>query len=59
LEALVEAKEGTRLLKIDVDTWGSDVARQYGIRSLPTLWLYEGTELESRDSREIWERLQE
>jgi hypothetical protein len=59
LEAIVNAKEGTRLLRIDVDTWGSDVARQYGIRSLPTLWLYEGTKLESQNSRDVWQLLQE
>lgn len=50
--------DGTRLLRIDIDTWGSDVARQFGIRSLPTLYLFEGKDLVARDTREVLQRLE-
>ena len=39
--------------KIDIDKWSSDVARQHDIRRLPTLWLYDGDDLVSKDTREI------
>ena len=43
MEALISDKQACKLLRIDIDKWGSAVARQYAIRSLPTLWLYDGT----------------
>ena len=43
MEALISDKQSCRVLRIDIDKWGSAVARQYAIRSLPTLWLYDGT----------------
>ena len=53
LEALVQKKDGTRLRKIEVGTWESAVAKQHGIRRLPTLWLYDGGKQVSTDSREV------
>lgn len=47
----MEERSDLRLLHIDVDSWGSPVARQYGIRSLPTVYLYDGTELVTRDTQ--------
>ena len=43
MEALINDKQACKLLRIDIDKWGSAVARQYAIRSLPTVWLYDGT----------------
>ena len=43
MEALINQKQGIRLLRIDIDRWGSPVAKQYGINRLPTVWLYNGT----------------
>jgi hypothetical protein len=43
LEALINEKQACKLLRIDIDKWSSAVARQYAIRSLPTVWLYDGT----------------
>lgn len=57
LEALANQHAGVKLRKIDVVSWDSAVARQYGIQSLPTIWLYENGELLTRDRREVAERL--
>ncbi len=43
MEALINQKQSVRLLRIDIDKWGSPVANQYGINRLPTVWLYNGT----------------
>lgn len=42
-----------RLRRVDVPDWNAPVATANRIRSLPTLWLYEGTSLVSRDAREV------
>lgn len=47
-----------RLLRIDIDSWGSAVARQHGIRSIPQLWLYDGKELVTQDTRAALNALQ-
>jgi len=61
LEALVKRNDGVRLLKIDMskDGWSAPVGRQHEITSLPTLWLYDGADRVSSDSREVWSRLQQ
>ncbi len=46
-------KGNLRLLKIEVPRGGSDVGAQYSIHTLPTLWLYEGGEIVSTETREI------
>ena len=57
LEAHVAKRGNLRLLKIDIDQWGSPVAEQYRIRRLPTIWLYDGEELLSDNPTEIAEIL--
>ena len=32
-----------KLVRIDIQRWGSPVAEQFKINQLPTVWLYEGT----------------
>ena len=39
---------------VDIDKWGSPVANQHEIRSIPALWLYDGTELKSKDLKQVW-----
>ena len=58
LERLVRSKKNFRVLIIDIDKWGSPVAEQHEIRSIPALWLYDGTELKSKDSRKVLALLQ-
>lgn len=57
LEALANQHPNVKLRKIDIVNWESEVARQYRVQSLPTIWLYEDGELLTRDRREIAERL--
>jgi hypothetical protein len=57
LEALIRERENVRLRKIDIVSWESPVARQFNIRRLPTLMLYDGRQLLSADTREILEIL--
>ncbi len=59
MEALIRNTDAANLRIIDIDRWGSPVAEQYGIRSIPALWLYEGTERVSTDTREVLRLLQE
>jgi len=54
LERLAKTKRNFRIVIVDIDKWGSPVASQHNIRSLPSLWLYDGTELKSKDSRKVW-----
>ena len=46
-----------RLRKIEVPRGPSEVGTQYGIRGVPTLWLYQGDELLSTDRTEVLEML--
>ena len=48
-----------RLRRINVASWESDVCRQHAIRRLPTLVLYEGQRVLSKDTREILGILQQ
>ena len=57
MEDLAEETGDFVIRKVDIDKFGSDVARQYNIRRLPTLWLYDGDELVSKDTREILQTL--
>jgi thioredoxin-like negative regulator of GroEL len=57
LAALAEQHPQVKLRRVDVGDWQSPVALQYGIRQLPTLWLYEDGELVSKDGREVAARL--
>ena len=53
MEAWVEENKTIRLRRIDVVNWNSEVARQLEIRRLPTLMLYDGTDLISDDKQEV------
>ena len=53
MEALINQKQSTRLIRIDIDKWGSPVANQYGINRLPTVWLYNGTNKVASDTRAV------
>lgn len=57
MEALIRKSNGVRLCKIDVPTWESPVARANSIRVLPTLWLYDGDRLVSRDTGQVMSKL--
>ena len=51
MEALLGKHDALSLRKIDIGRWGSPVAEQYGIRSIPALHLYDGKKLVSKDSK--------
>ncbi|MGE0143000.1 MAG: hypothetical protein AB7I19_20000 [Planctomycetota bacterium] len=53
MEALTQQLSDLRLRRIDVPDWNAPVATAHRIQSLPTLWLYDGTSLVSRDTREV------
>ena len=53
LEARINALDSIRLRKVNIVKWGSDVAKQHGINSLPTLHLYDGDELETKSGPEV------
>jgi len=53
LEALVVKLDDVRLCKINIKSWGSDVARQHSIKSIPQLVLYDGTTLVAQGTREV------
>ena len=42
-----------QLLKIDIKKWGSPVAEQHKVKSIPQLLLYEGTKLVSADRGQV------
>ena len=58
MKGLARQKKNFRVVTIDIGNWGSPVAKQYEIRRLPTLWLYEGKELRTEDRDEILAFLQ-
>ena len=58
MERLARQKKNFRIVKVDINKWGSEVAEQYGIKSLPSLWLYEGHTLRSEERRDVLEFLQ-
>jgi hypothetical protein len=53
LEALARKKQTFRLRRIDLSGDDRSAGQQHGIRAIPTLWLYDGTEKVSEDSQEI------
>ena len=57
MEALTHSKTNLKLRRIDIKTWRSEVASQFGIRRLPTLWLYDGTTKVSSDTRDVLEQV--
>jgi len=57
LEALARKHPNVTLRIVDIGSWHSDVAGQYGIRRLPTVWLYEDGVLWSKDRDRVFGRL--
>ena len=57
LEAYVKSKGTIRLRRIDIQSWGSPVARQFDVGGIPALRLYDGRELLEDDRDEILEIL--
>ena len=57
MEALARQHAEVKLRIVDVGAWDSEVAQQHGIRSLPTIWLYEDGELSTKDRRDVLARL--
>ena len=53
LEARINELDTIRLRKVNIVNWGSDVAKQHGIKSLPTLHLYDGDELKTKSSPKV------
>ena len=49
MKRLVRQKENFRVVTIDIGAFRSPIAAQYGIKRIPTLWLYEGMELRADD----------
>ena len=58
MESLVQSKSNCKLRRIDIVKWGSDVARQFGIRRLPTVWLYNGLTRVSSDAQDVFAQVQ-
>ena len=54
----IQALPEVRLVRVDIGNWNSPVAKQFGIRRLPTLWLYEGTQQVSQDTRGVLGQLE-
>ena len=57
LEALVVENEELHLCRINIDNWDSEVARQYGISSLPLLMLYDDQRLITVGTEEVLNEL--
>jgi len=57
LEAHVRSRTDLRLRVVDIEAWGSPVAKQYEIHSLPQVWLYEDGEFVSKDLDEVLNRI--
>ncbi len=59
MEGLIKSKGSCNLRRININSWKSAVAKQYGIRSLPSLWLFDGESAVSKDGRDVLRRVQE
>ena len=57
MEALTEANDKVKLVRININAWESEVAEQFEIRSLPTVWLFEDQERISTEAMEIVQRI--
>ena len=57
MEALTRQNPKVKLRIVDIGSWGSPVASQYGIRLLPTVWLYQDGELYSKDRAQVSAKL--
>ena len=53
----MRGRDDAKLLVVDIDTWGSDVAKQYAVNSLPAVWVYEDGERVTTDLQQAFDRL--
>jgi thioredoxin-like negative regulator of GroEL len=58
LEAYARRHPAVTLRKINIARWGSPVAEQYGIRSIPHLLLYKDGALVASGTDEVMGRLE-
>ena len=57
MEDLATKRDQVKLRVVDIVSWDSAVARQYAIRSLPTVWLCEDGVLFARDRGKVISKL--
>ena len=57
MERLAQRTGSFRIRRINVLGWDSPVSQAHNIQRLPTLMLYDGANLVSRDTEEIMVRL--
>ena len=59
LQAAIRERGNVRLLRVNIRDWSSPVARQYGIQSIPQLWLHDGTERVATDTHDVMRRIEQ
>lgn len=59
LEAAIRERGNVRLRRVNIRDWSSPVARQYGIESIPQLWLHDGTKRVATDTAEVLRRIEQ
>ena len=59
LEAAVRERGNVRLRRVNIRDWSSPVAQQYGIQSIPQLWLHDGTKRVATDTSEVMRRIEQ
>ena len=57
MEAIARNRDDVYLRKIDIVSFDSPVARQLAIKSLPTIWIYEGGLLTAKDQQTVIQKL--
>lgn len=58
LDAVVQRRPDLRVRVIDIGSYESDVAQQYEIESVPTLWLYRDGQLVATEADAVWQQLE-
>ncbi len=53
MEAYVRKSPGVSLRRINIGSWSSEVATQYGIRSIPHLVLFDDGRKKAEGTREV------
>ena len=57
MAALARMREGVYLRIVDIGSWDSAVAEQFGIRTLPTVWIYEDGKVVAKDRAAVMAKL--
>jgi thioredoxin 1 len=58
LEAAIRERGNVRLRRVNIADWSSPVARQFGIQSIPQLWLHDGTKRVATDTADVLRRIE-